>query len=353
VRNPSAINVDAAIVHLVRRSDSGGPFYSQVELELIGHGRLAAFLVSHIRNSLTHERTQSANFLRDASDAVVFRSVRALIDNRKNLVATSTLIAKHLHSAIETQRNASEAALVCCIYEVDNEPPTERFVGLLKLEPGGAFRPRQSKESGRRVVRLEELRDVLPSEREQLQKAALIRPPKDQKPKRGSFDMMVLDRQKRESPEPAGYFMDFLRAELALDPHAATWAVHNTVHRTVTEIRDLLSSMETQTVLSALRAGISSRRLEPVAMIETLQINDTAKNQLADAVRSAVTDRAFNPDPTVAAKLTRLRRFRADQDVSVSIDAEAARDASVFRTRADGEFTEVMLRVRNWREVAR
>lgn len=352
MRNPTEVTVESAIVHLIRRAD---PYYSQAELDLVGQDRVREFLGAHIRNSLIHERAQSATFLRDANDAEVFRCARSLLADGGTLVEKSPAIAQHLHKAITVEGRASESAIAISMYSVANEPTDARFLAILKLEPGGAFRPEPGKKGGKKIVTLAELNDVLPTEREQLQKAALIRTPGVHKPAKGSFDLMVLDRQKRDGGEPAGYFMEFLRAQLALDAHATTWALHHKVHLAVNKLEeeDRLSLVERETVLSTLRGALGSQSVKSADLIDNLSINDAAKDFLRQEVQAVIPDGSFRPDPDVVAKITKVRRFQGDDGLKVTIDAAASADQHLFNAKVANGYTVVTIRTRIWREVTR
>jgi hypothetical protein len=350
VRNPTEIKVQSAIVHLLRRDSA---YYSQAQLELADHDRVTGFLGSHIHNSLTHDRAQTANFVRDASDAAVYHNALSLLANGGPLVQTSTGIANHLHKAIVEEGRASEGAIAICVYSVENEAQDARFLAVLKLEPGGAFRPVKGKKGGKQIVNLTEIKDVLPSEREQLQKAALISTPNTKKPGKGSYDLMVLDRQKRDGGEPAGYFMKFLRAELAMDAFSATYALHNVVHKEVTRLGDKLSLEERETVYSAVRTALGSKRVEPIQLIDNLVINDDAREAIKIKVQDVITDASFMPDKTAVTEITKRRRFTADNGIRLLIDDNAAQDKSIFNTKSENGITVVTLRARNWREVAK
>jgi hypothetical protein len=353
MRNPSEINVDQAIVHLVRRANTGsGPVYSEAELDVTEHERIPSFLGKHIRNSLTHNAAKTAKFDRGKKDAVVYENASKILRDGNPIVGPSTVMAKFLQSAIDDEPRAAECALACCRYRVENEPKVQ-FLALLKLEPAGAFRAKPGKNKARQaIVVLEELDDVLPSEREQLQKAALIRTPRVKAPARGEYDMMVLDRQRSGGQDPAGYFMKFLGAELALDPVAATWLFPNTVYAAMKELGATLSADDREQVFSAVRVGLSWKRVEPVTIIENLDLkNGEAQQAIAERVRDAIPDYAFAPDPSVVAKLYRRRRFEAENDIRLSIDTEASKDQSIFSARTEGEFTIVTIKARGWHEV--
>jgi len=348
LRNPSEITVHSAIVHLIKRIS---PFYSEGTLQLKEEARVAKFLGAHIQHSLRHDRAQSANFLRDASDPVVYLNAQSLLADNGSLVKTSTEIAKHFQRAIMKEGRASECALAVCTYTVADEPDGAHYLAILKLEHGGAFHPLPQNKGGKRMVKLKEIPDVLPTEREELQKAALIRRPGDKKPIKRSFDLMILDRQKRDAGEPAGYFMDFLRADLAMDAYKATHTLYNVVHEEIKHLGDGINIVERETVISAVRTALGSESVEPIQLIDNLAINGTAKQAIKKKLQDAIDDASFVPDSRVVAAITKHRKFKADYGIKLTIDANATGDRNVFTETRDGDYTIVTLRTKNWREV--
>lgn len=346
MREPGAISVGRAIAHMVRRSENGGLVISTAEVALRTKESFRVFLEKHIRNSHEDDDARTARF--QSNSGVVAKGAKLVLDDgaaETALLDASATMATSLHQTIEAQRTASEGTIVCATYKAEKDAQAT-CLALLKLNTGGAFRPRKVNESNGVVVEMEELKDVLPSERERLQKAALIR-----RSPRPSFDLLVVDRQKRGGAEPADYFMAFLGAVFALDPSDATKRFFAAAHDGIKEAG--LSYDHQELVRSAVRTALHTERVDPTALIDQLRIPKPAKEIILERLRVAVEDKAFRPDPAVAERLTKRRVFRGSHDARLSIDATVADDSSVMQVKKDGSNTIVTLRLEEWEEVRR
>src|SRR5262249_48912354 len=108
-------------------------------------------------------------------------------------------------------KRITPGSLAVCLYDATNYPGLH-FLALLKIDPSETFVQRIGQDSaGKRIVSLDLRDDVMPTTREKLHKAALLKPKDAQE----SYDLLLLDRQ--VAPAADFFARRFLGVELAMD----------------------------------------------------------------------------------------------------------------------------------------
>jgi hypothetical protein len=198
---------------------------------------------------------------------------------------------------------------------------------LIKVDPSDHLRLiEESDEQGRRVVKLQVSERVLPSEREKLQKAAIIQPKRPNAP----FDLLLLDRQTEKVM--ANFFAKgFLNAEPALDPRERTKRLYTGYIRGLKRLtrppKDgdpaLIKPEEAVVLRQQIEVAINSRRINVPEMLDNLNLPDEARRLMTEEIsRQLPQEQEFEIDPEHARSLVKKLRFRGGYGVHFEVEAD-------------------------------
>lgn len=240
-----------------------------------------------------------------------------LLASEKDFVEASQGLAKQLHKVTQTDKRISDGALTVLICSA-TKPKDLQFVVLLKLDPSKGYRPVESKDAkGKTLVKLELEKDILPSERERLQKAAFV---KAAAPKQ-EYRVLALDRQK--VAEPAQFFIGkYLGAEFVLDAEERTERLHRSLVAARNEAAPKLSSSQLVALDKVIEGTLASASVNLDDVMSSLPVPTKIRQQIDVTVSEVLPDREFDLDPGLGAKLVRKWIFEADNGVRVVVPAE-------------------------------
>lgn len=313
MREIDEVKVTSAIIHLV------APKQNRLvlsEVVLPDDPEVFGFLGTHVQGGLHDPQAKAVRF-------VVLGSERAsglcdrMLDSDEDFIAASQGLAKLLHQVTQSDKRISDGALIVMMCRAA-KPVDLRFVALLKLDPSKAYRPVESKDSsGKTVVRLELEKDILPSERERLQKAAFIRKaaPKQE------YRVLALDRQ--TVAEPAQFFISkYLGAEYVLDTEERTERLHRSLVSARNDAAPQLNSSQLVALDKVIEGTLASVSVNLDDLVASLPVRPEIREQIDAVVSEVLPDREFDLDAGLGARLVSKRRFEADNGVRVIVPAE-------------------------------
>ncbi len=214
--------------------------------------------------------------------------------------------------------------------------------------------------AGKRIVSLDLRDDVMPTTREKLHKAALLKPKDVQE----SYDLLLLDRQ--VAPAADFFAQRFLGVELAMDAQKRTdlfylgaQKAYNRLTAPPTVGGPHLEPDQADALQQHVQVVLQGGTIDVPAWIDNLPMSDNAKTILHEEIGKILpTEKQITIDPTYAEKtLVKKVRFRGDFGLLFEVQAEHYDDVVKGRQeiiQADGEIvTRLTLEVRGWQWVKR
>ncbi|MCC6176206.1 MAG: nucleoid-associated protein [Chloroflexi bacterium] len=352
MRQPSAIWVDQAIVHILGSQAGGGLTLSDRSLPLLDNPEASPFFAGHIKRSLNDAVARAGRFvaLEDGSTASV---CRALLAGSLDLLPASRQLAERLYSIIAGDGRISDGALAVCLYRDQEATNSSRYLALLKIDKTQFFNPRVTTDAaGVEYVTIDRQADGLPGSDERLQKCAFVRVPPDP----NDYDMLILDRQAGGSSplSVARFFLgSFLGADLAFDNRALTKKLHDTLLGAQSQVRSDLTAEQNRSLQQAITVEVTGASTDVDGFLERLPIPEEPKRQLATIIKAELPDRQFALDPTYGQRLMRRSRFKGSHGLTVEVRADHEHDviqSQDFITPADGPgYWRIVIRTEDWK----
>jgi hypothetical protein len=351
MRHSQGITVQRAILHLVDPKTEGGYVLSERELPLKSQAEFAAYLADHVEESLHDPAARAASFDRTKLDAALLPICTGLLVGRAPFVKGSCDIASHLHTLISNDKRISSGTLAVCSYTAKSLPDAGRFLAILKLDPSQGFQHAvASDRKGHRYVTVKRIDNAVPSAGKRLQKCAFIRHVADHD---ATYDMVILDSQKRGSLEPAQFFTtDFLAARLYADPETLTRTFYLQAVAALNEIRHDLGPVKAERVKKAIDNAVHAEHVNIEEWVEGLRINQAAKAHMKTRIVPAIPDAVFSTDEAIAEKLTRKRVLKGAYGLKISVNAPQFDQVIVKQTKREG-YTELVIHATDLQEVLR
>ncbi|MGF2071422.1 hypothetical protein IGI71_003332 [Enterococcus sp. DIV1279b] len=190
------------------------------------------FFVTHIEQSRSQGYVKKCQFW-DLNSNTVKRNVETIISNIDNsdgleqsFIEESKQMAIKFARLMRGTASRSDGSLFVLFYSVDGD----NYIGIMKMDPDTGVEVIEQ-ENG---LTIQVRKDMLPSKRERLHKAAFIKCLDLYT--EGEIHLYALDRQK-STDEPAKYFLDsFLNAKIIPDDEVLTAAYQKTVANVIQEV---------------------------------------------------------------------------------------------------------------------
>lgn len=363
---PAVDAVEAVILHIVdppgaNRKPAGearGLVLSERELPAATEAATFAYFLDHVRNALADDEVRAARFRPPtaATPNPVPGLVSALLDGSRDLVDVSSDLARRLHGIMADLQRVSAGDLVVCVCRGrGGRSGWSRFAAVLKIDPAEGY-PRVTREAGRKsyiTAKLDEKVAVLPTTRQELQKAAFIRLPAGRGP--GGYDLLLLDRQVHGAGQVSRFFAEeFLGAEtVVLGEVPETDAVVDIVR----EIRN-----QARPGLEAGKLARHEERAEKLLGQERVTVDDVKdlfagdyKRRAEAAWRERLPVEEVTLDRKRVEKLTRTKKFKGEGDLRVEASPhvwkQVLRQAIRVTDDPAGPYWRIVLHTREWVEV--
>lgn len=343
MRDIQNVTISRAIAHLVL------PRQARLVLSDSELGRQAAvldYLAGHVRRALDDPQAGAADFVTVGPDQASGLCDR-LLGARPHFVDLSRRLASRLYDVTEGDDRISDAALIILLCEGRlPDGPMMQFVGILKLDPGDAFRPVERKSRGKVAIELEMEEDILPRN-ERVQKAAFVRP----KEPSVEYRILLVDRQ-TEKPAARFFRADFLGADFILDAKARTERLHRSLQRARNIVAPELPAKELAALDQVLAGAQVATRVNLDDLVPSLPVPEPVQAQIDEIVSAALPDREFDLDPAVAERLVKRRTFEADNSLRVSVPAEFFEEMVRIEDvpNTDPPKRRVIIETQTWRE---
>lgn len=327
MRDAVDIRVKRAIIHLVNHRKDSVAIPSEAELSLTSEPVFQEYLSGRVKSALSDAATSSAKFI-DAASHPVAKHCYQLLEKKGPFVSVSQELARLLFNAMSVNRSISPGSLIVCLCSAAHS--ADVFLALIKVDPSDQLRLiEESDGKGRRIVKLEVSEKVLPSEREKLQKAAIIQP-KRPKQTDAPYDLLLLDRQTEKVM--ANFFAKgFLNAEPMLDARERTKRLYTGYIRGLKRLtrppKDgepaLIKPEEAVVLRQQIDVAINSRRINVPDMLDNLNLPDQARQLMTDEIsRQLPHEQEFEIDPEHAQSLVKRLSFRGGFGVHFEVEAD-------------------------------
>ncbi|MBW4696319.1 MAG: nucleoid-associated protein [Aphanocapsa lilacina HA4352-LM1] len=359
MRYPGEVRVQQLVIHVVDPHRDNVVF-SERDVPLDGADRLVEYFGHHIRNSLQDPVAGAGRFEADNS-CPTFALCRAMLHEGLDLIGGSGKLAGQLAEIIRRNRSISPGVLVAGFYTDSGRPEVPRFLALLKMDPSQVFRHVVEREAatGRRYVRLALESDVLPSEREKLQKCAFVQP---LEPRHAEYDMLLLDRQTRVPTEVpvAKFFVEgLLGAKLALDARGRTDRLFKGLMGAYNDLKSILPPGQGEQLRQAVDAAVRQSTIDLEDWLESLPLAEEHRRSIDRHLAGQhLNERTFDIDRTYGRSLLKKRVFRGDHSLRVEVSADPDKAQQVIQSTERIEipgtlpYYRVVLHTERWDEIA-
>lgn len=340
MRDAENVTVERAIVHKIDHL-GGTSVLSEIELDLSAQAALQDYFRNQIVNALADEHTHAAKFASSGSMEARDESLLILRDDAA-FVPSSQKLADLLRAAMQGDNRIAAGSLAVCRYTASNYPEL-KFLALIKLDPGQALVQKIERVGGKRRVSFDVQTNVMPTERERLQKAALI-PSSSVNEK---YDLLLLDQQ---AVRAAAFFAGkFLNTTIAFDARTTTgllWAAIQNGRKAAH-----LTPEEWAALQDFIPVAMGTERQTVSGLVRRLPIADEKKKVFREQIKTLLPgEDRLELDPEYAqSRLLRSTKFRGDHGVRFEV---FTRDydkvvKSVKPLEGEENLTEVVLHIRN------
>ncbi|HVT58561.1 MAG TPA: nucleoid-associated protein [Thermoanaerobaculia bacterium] len=329
MRDAGDIRISRAIVHIVDHHQ-GDPVLSQVELELTNHAKLVAYFEAQVRNALGDPAAGAADFKPEGTGASELCA--AVLDNPARFVELSQNLARLLFQAMGKDQRISVGSLAACLY-TGSEYPGESCLGLLKIDPSEMLAQRVLPLAQGQQVTLDVVENVMPTARERLQKAALVR-----QHGKGDYDLILLDRQTEKLA--ADFFAGgFLGAQPKLDELQHTKALYLGLQAASTRMieKAVLPPDRAEWFRNEIQSAVTGRSFNLDEWLQRVPLPEGAAAVIGGELAKKVgPDREFKLDVEMGKQLTEKRRLRGDFGLYMEIESEHWDDVVQSVQEVDG-----------------
>jgi hypothetical protein len=350
MRDATGIHIQRIIVHVVDHHRHGEPILSEVELPLASDSKLRPYFETQVAYIL--EGPAIAARFSSEGDKSVGTLCNDIINNPRQFVACSQKLGERLFETMKGDKRISPGSLAICLYNADNYSGTH-FLALVKIDPTEVLMQKIMKdERGRRYVGFDVRGDVLPTAREQLHKAALVRPRADG----AEYDLLLLDRQITGAVKAVADFFakTFLNTVPAFDARERTKRMYSALIAAQNKIRPMLKPQAAETLRERIAEAVQAEKVDLDQWVDTLAVPEKAQALIRDELTKALPDKQFALDTTFAGKLIQKRKFSGDYELRLSVRAENFGDVimSVEPPEENGrQRWRIVIETERWEEI--
>jgi hypothetical protein len=327
----SNVVVEQAIVHAL--FPGSNPLLSDVPLAFDGSdasSTIQTLLAMHVANAWADPASRAANFDEPAAN-VAYKHSKGLFDDSKTLVKNSQALARELADCMRTHPRITPGNLVVCLCVAEQS----RYLALLKLDVANVLQRRIDElRQGRRRISLVVVDNVLPTRREKLQKAAIIR----QLTPEPDFHMRLIDKQ--DGQDVAKFFQErFLRARFAFNNKDLTRALYQTALKTGRRMAEeqIVSAVENRALADYVAYTLAQASFDLDQWLPGAPINPRARERLGNALRQELEDRTFGIDHPAAESLTAFRFYEDGQGLRLRVPETMLRTGDFSLTHENGQ----------------
>ncbi|MCI0337404.1 MAG: nucleoid-associated protein [Acidobacteria bacterium] len=322
MRDAKEINVQRAIIHVVDTKQKQIKL-SDAELSIKEEPRFREYINGRVESALRDSATCSAKFI-DSHSHLTAKHCYQILQKKSLFAQASRELAQLLFAAMNTHHKISPGSLIVCLCSASNY--TNAFLALVKVDYSDMLKLKEEKDSsGNQIIRLEISKDVLPSERERLQKAAIVHSRQPDAP----YDLLLLDRQTEKVA--ANFFArGFLYAEPTLDARARTVRFYKGYMKGLKQLTHpskdgepaLIKPEEAVVLRQQMQVALNSKRISVPELLDNLILPDEAIQILNEEIsRQLPIEQEFEIDPEKAEELVKVARFSGQYGVRFEVEA--------------------------------
>ena len=350
MRDLTNVQVDRGVTHVLAPRDPTMLLrLSEVELPLTGG--VNEILSAQVDAGLHDVQAQAAVFAdrREDRPSAIFAK---LLGPNPDIVGLSQKLAQILYSIVEGDARISDGTLAVLLCTgTDSVGATVSFPAVLKLDPSATLHTVVDVDptSQKARVRFEVDPTTLPSKNERIQKCVFV-----QTVDPGvEYEMLVVDRQRRQEVVSRFWVGEYLGAEIALDAPERTKRLYKALQRARNEVEQELDAHDLAALDQVIAGAVVQATVNVDALIAGLPVSESVRSRVNDTVSRALPDREFELDPEIARQFLRRRTFRADNDLRVTVRTEF--EAMLKVDDLEGGTSETRLRrisfeTRTWKE---
>lgn len=277
-----------------------------------------------------------AKFKGDDEPGEVALACRAILSGEGKFTPQSAKIAEKLFATMGTNRSLSPGLMI--IVQAKDNDSRKKFVALLKMEAQPVFKEeRKEGPDGETYIELGIDAVALPAPGRHLQKCALIKA--DHNP--GQPEILLIDKQARESAV-AGFFHEhFLEAEYCRDSHFRTkkfvrefvkWA-----NRARSEHR--LTPEQLDDTIGAARSAVRNDKISIPEFVEKALPHRGQQSDCMDtlAKRNVDIEVKFETDHKASERFSKVQMIKLDHNVAIRLPLGALLDKEFYSVEQDAD----------------
>lgn len=321
------INIQGAVIHVL---DSNGeePILNEYKLEL--NEDTYRYLYKHIEKSLNDEELKYAKFNEERN--IVKELAQDYLTGEEELINVSKEIATQLFIIMKSNIEIPSCDLIMVSLLTDQGP----MIGILKLDYKKSFTHHIDFIENKVGVDLVAHSTGLPASSQKIEKAAFIKPIKEN----SKFDLLVLDKKKKRTDDEeygANYWINnFLGCMQVINDRDETRSFINLSERWI-RMTYPDDAAEAEKVRREIRKHLEVK--------DTININEFAKEAIKEdgfvdnfkMFMVGHVDEEIKIDKVYAEKKINKIKLKIDSDIDINIKKEAYEDISRFEITKNGD----------------
>ncbi len=273
-----------------------------------------------------------AKFLDEPGEVAL--ACRAILSGEGKFVPLSARIAERLFTVMGTNRTLSPGLLI--VADVRNNENKRKFTALLKMESQPVFKEERKKgPDGEISIELTVDPVALPAPGRHLQKCALIKADHTQ----AQPEILLLDKQARDSAVADFFHVQFLQAEYCRDSHFRTKKFVSEFVKWANKARQehRFTPEQLDESVGAAREVLRKTKVSIPDFIQENISNRGEQNDCLEHMTRRNVDAQFETEAKASEKFRKARRIRLDHGAQIRVPEHAALDKHFYKAEPDSE----------------
>lgn len=338
------INIQEAVIHVLDKNGEE-PILNQYKIELCED--IYKFIYKHIEKCFKDDELKYAVFNKERS-IVKELSKDYLNGIEKDLIGLSQELARQLFIIMKANANIPSCDLLIVSLITDQGP----MIGIIKMDYVKSFTHKIDIVGEKVGIDIIQQSAGLPGENKKVLKAAFIKPIR----KNQSYNIMLLDKQKKSKDEEYGYnyfINNFIGCSLVVNERDMTKAFIE-----ATEKWTRLNFIEDPGAATEIRNVIKNKLVEE----ETIDIDDLSKEifksngntaeKFSSFIKNHNLEDKIDIDKEYVEKKLKRINFKIDRDIDLYINNEVYNDKERFEItkNSDGSINMLLKNISNYIE---
>lgn len=323
------ININEAIIHILD-NNGGEPILNEYTLNL--NDDTYKFVYKHIEKCLKDEELKYAKF--NSERNIVKEIVQDHLNGiDKDVIELSKELSRQLFTIMKGNVNIPSCDLLIASLTTDQGP----MIGILKMDYIKNFTHQVDFIDEKIGIGIVPQSAGLPSSGQKIQKAAFIKPIRDNE----SYNLMVLDKQKKSDEEEYGtnYFMNtFLGCTIVTNERDMTKSFLKATE-TWTRQNCTNDAVKAESIRTTIKDKLKDNDIVNIDTISEELFNEDPKikEEFKTFIKGQGLEENVYVDKTWVEKKLKRVRLKIDKEIDLYIDEEAYKDSDKFEIQRNGD----------------